>query len=83
MRAEYVPPLGSLSRSLVFSFLFVRFLVSTPVINTDIYVSCLLTYLYNLTPLSIIVILGEIGIVAFYAITDVVHLTYPKGLARL
>ena len=36
MRAEYVAPLGS--TSLVFNFLFARFLVGTPVTNTDIYV---------------------------------------------
>lgn len=33
---EYVAPLGS--TSLVFNFLFARFLVGTPVTNTDIYV---------------------------------------------
>jgi hypothetical protein len=37
MRAEYVAPLGS--SSLVFNFLFARFLVGTPVTSTDIYVS--------------------------------------------
>ena len=37
MRAEYVAPLGS--SSLVFNFLFARFLVGTPVTKTDIYVS--------------------------------------------
>ena len=67
MRAEYVPPLGSLSWSLVFSFLFVRVLVSTPVINTDIYVSRLLTYLYNLTPLSIVVILGYMAFTPIFS----------------
>lgn len=67
MRAEYVPPLGSLSWSLVFSFLFVRVLVSTPVINTDIYVSRLLTYLYNLTPLSIVVILGYMAFAPIFS----------------
>ncbi|KAF8897041.1 hypothetical protein CPB84DRAFT_1781403 [Gymnopilus junonius] len=36
MRAEYVAPLGS--TSLVFNFLFARFLVGTPVTSTDIYV---------------------------------------------
>ena len=41
--AEYVAPLGS--TSLVFNFLFARFLVGTPVTSTDIYVcnfSCML-----------------------------------------
>ncbi|KAL0072423.1 hypothetical protein AAF712_000186 [Marasmius tenuissimus] len=68
MRAEYVAPLGS--TSLVFNFLFARFLVGTPVTSTDIYG-------------TIIVILGVVGIVAFGSInsglaseTDVVHLTY-------
>lgn len=68
MRAEYVAPLGS--SSLVFNFLFARFLVGTPVTSTDIYG-------------TIIVILGVIGIVAFGSInsgltskTDVEHLTY-------
>ncbi|KAJ3840113.1 hypothetical protein F5878DRAFT_580615 [Lentinula raphanica] len=68
MRAEYVAPLGS--TSLVFNFLFARFLVGTPVTSTDIYG-------------TIIVVLGVIGIVAFGSInsglaaeTDVAHLTY-------
>ncbi|KAJ4483354.1 hypothetical protein J3R30DRAFT_3698167 [Lentinula aciculospora] len=68
MRAEYVAPLGS--TSLVFNFLFARFLVGTPVTSTDIYG-------------TIIVVLGVIGIVAFGSInsglaaeTDVDHLTY-------
>ncbi|KAF9070535.1 hypothetical protein BDP27DRAFT_588572 [Rhodocollybia butyracea] len=68
MRAEYVAPLGS--SSLVFNFLFARFLVGTPVTSTDIYG-------------TIIVVLGVIGIVAFGSInsgltaeTDVDHLTY-------
>ncbi|KAF7984216.1 hypothetical protein HWV62_16012 [Athelia sp. TMB] len=68
MRAEYVAPLGS--SSLVFNFLFARFLVGTPVTSTDIWG-------------TIVVVLGVIGIVAFGAInsglsteTDVVHLTY-------
>ncbi|KAJ6625563.1 hypothetical protein B0H10DRAFT_1907428 [Mycena sp. CBHHK59/15] len=67
MRAEYVAPLGS--SSLVFNFLFARFLVGTPVTSTDIYG-------------TIIVVLGVIGIVAFGSInsglgteTDVTHLT--------
>ena len=67
MRAEYVAPLGS--SSLVFNFLFARFLVGTPVTSTDIYG-------------TIVVILGVIGIVAFGSInsglateTDVNHLT--------
>ncbi|KAF8200907.1 hypothetical protein BJ912DRAFT_947537 [Pholiota molesta] len=68
MRAEYVAPLGS--TSLVFNFLFARFLVGTPVTKTDIYG-------------TIIVVLGVIGIVAFGSInsgltsaTDVTHITY-------
>ncbi|KAJ7770144.1 hypothetical protein DFH07DRAFT_805903 [Mycena maculata] len=67
MRAEYVAPLGS--SSLVFNFLFARFLVGTPVTSTDIYG-------------TIVVVLGVIGIVAFGSInsglateTDVAHLT--------
>ncbi|KAL0956504.1 hypothetical protein HGRIS_002647 [Hohenbuehelia grisea] len=67
MRAEYVAPLGS--TSLVFNFLFARFLVGTPVTHTDIYG-------------TIIVVLGVVGIVAFGSInsglateTDVAHLT--------
>lgn len=36
MRAEYVAPLGA--SSLIFNFLFARFLVGTPVTSTDIYV---------------------------------------------
>ncbi|EPQ57506.1 hypothetical protein GLOTRDRAFT_137822 [Gloeophyllum trabeum ATCC 11539] len=67
MRAEYVAPLGS--TSLIFNFLFARFLVGTPVTSTDIYG-------------TIIVIVGVIGIVAFGSInsglaseTDVAHLT--------
>ncbi|KAF9529389.1 hypothetical protein CPB83DRAFT_852583 [Crepidotus variabilis] len=67
MRAEYVAPLGS--TSLVFNFLFARFLVGTPVTKTDIYG-------------TIVVVLGVIGIVAFGSInsglaaeTDVTHLT--------
>lgn len=36
MSAEYVAPLGS--TSLVFNFLFARFLVGTPVTSNDIYV---------------------------------------------
>ncbi|KZP05282.1 hypothetical protein FIBSPDRAFT_843111 [Athelia psychrophila] len=68
MRAEYVAPLGS--SSLVFNFLFARFLVGTPVTKTDIWG-------------TIVVVIGVIGIVAFGAInsglsteTDVAHLTY-------
>ncbi|KAJ6499973.1 hypothetical protein C8R47DRAFT_1109812, partial [Mycena vitilis] len=67
MRAEYVAPLGS--TSLVFNFLFARFLVGTPVTSTDIYG-------------TVVVVLGVIGIVAFGSInsglaqeTDVAHLT--------
>ncbi|KAF8664376.1 hypothetical protein AX16_000747 [Volvariella volvacea WC 439] len=68
MRAEYVAPLGS--SSLVFNFLFARFLVGTPVTINDIYG-------------TVIVVLGVIGIVAFGSInsglaseTDVERLTY-------
>lgn len=67
MRAEYVAPLGS--ASLIFNFLFARFLVGTPVTKTDIQG-------------TIVVVLGVIGIVAFGNInsglsseTDVEHLT--------
>ena len=49
MRAEYVAPLGS--TSLVFNFLFARFLVGTPVTSTDIYVSCLLIHFNRLISL--------------------------------
>ncbi|KAI0356389.1 hypothetical protein OH77DRAFT_1401268 [Trametes cingulata] len=68
MRAEYVAPLGS--TSLIFNFLFAKFLVNTPVTKNDIYG-------------TIIVIVGVIGIVAFGSInsglgteTDARHLTY-------
>ncbi|KAF9450404.1 hypothetical protein P691DRAFT_810345 [Macrolepiota fuliginosa MF-IS2] len=68
MRAEYVAPLGS--SSLIFNFLFARFLVGTPVTSNDIYG-------------TVVVILGVVGIVAFGSInsglaaeTDVAHLTY-------
>lgn len=68
MRAEYVAPLGS--TSLIFNFLFAKFLVNSPVTNNDIYG-------------TIIVIIGVIGIVAFGSInhglgseTDARHLTY-------
>ncbi|PIL34000.1 transporter [Ganoderma sinense ZZ0214-1] len=67
MRAEYVAPLGS--TSLIFNFLFAKFLVNTPVTWNDIYG-------------TIIVIIGVIGIVAFGSInsgfaseTDAHHLT--------
>ncbi|KAJ7251512.1 hypothetical protein B0H12DRAFT_1051930 [Mycena haematopus] len=67
MRAEYVAPLGS--SSLVFNFLFARFLVGTPVTSTDIYG-------------TVVVVCGVIGIVLFGSInsglaqeTDVDHLT--------
>ncbi|KAI0063590.1 hypothetical protein BV25DRAFT_395159 [Artomyces pyxidatus] len=73
MRAEYVAPLGS--TSLIFNFLFARFLVGTPVTMTDIYG-------------TIIVILGVIGIVAFGSInsglsseTSASHLAYLWGRA--
>ncbi|KAL1718895.1 hypothetical protein EV715DRAFT_252123 [Schizophyllum commune] len=68
MRAEYVAPLGS--TSLIFNFLFARFLVGTPVTSTDIYG-------------TVTIILGVIGIVAFGSInsglaegTDVDSLTH-------
>ncbi|TFY73310.1 hypothetical protein EWM64_g10701, partial [Hericium alpestre] len=71
MRAEYVAPLGS--TSLIFNFLFARFLVGTPVTWTDIYG-------------TVVVILGVIGIVAFGSIntglsteTDAHHLAYLWG----
>lgn len=67
MRAEYVAPLGS--TSLIFNFLFARFLIGTPVTQTDIYG-------------TMTVVLGVVGIVAFGAVnsglsteTDVNHLT--------
>ncbi|KAI0311618.1 hypothetical protein OF83DRAFT_1177400 [Amylostereum chailletii] len=53
MRAEYVAPLGS--TSLIFNFLFARFLVGTPVTMNDIYG-------------TVVVIIGVIGIVAFGSI---------------
>ncbi|KZT68262.1 hypothetical protein DAEQUDRAFT_692718 [Daedalea quercina L-15889] len=68
MRAEYVAPLGS--TSLIFNFLFAKFLVDTPVTNYDIYG-------------TIVVILGVVGIVAFGSInsglgeeTSAEHLAY-------
>ncbi|OCH88999.1 hypothetical protein OBBRIDRAFT_794662 [Obba rivulosa] len=68
MRAEYVAPLGA--TSLIFNFLFAKFLVDSPVTNYDIYG-------------TIVVILGVIGIVAFGSInsglgeeTNAKHLTY-------
>ncbi|KAH9944703.1 hypothetical protein B0H21DRAFT_709546 [Amylocystis lapponica] len=68
MRAEYVAPLGS--TSLIFNFLFAKFLVNTPVTNYDLYG-------------TVVVILGVIGIVAFGSInsglgseTNSAHLTY-------
>ena len=83
--AEYVAPLGS--TSLIFNFLFARFLVNTPVTKNDIYV-CIHTSLPNIdsdwrvTQGTIIVIIGVIGIVAFGSInsgltteTDAKHLT--------
>ena len=84
---EYVAPLGS--TSLVFNFLFARFLVGTPVTHNDIYVSPFQKiYSSHSNPHSnsqgtIVVILGVIGIVAFGSInsgltseTDVTHITY-------
>ncbi|KAI0915783.1 hypothetical protein AcW1_003712 [Taiwanofungus camphoratus] len=68
MRAEYVAPLGS--TSLIFNFLFAKFLIGTPVTSYDIYG-------------TIVVILGVAGIVAFGSInsglgteTNAAHLTY-------
>jgi len=68
MRAEYVAPLGS--TSLIFNFLFAKYLLDTPVTRHDIYG-------------TVIVILGVIGIVAFGSInsglaegTNAAHLTY-------
>ncbi|CCM05004.1 uncharacterized protein FIBRA_07203 [Fibroporia radiculosa] len=68
MRAEYVAPLGS--TSLIFNFLFAKFLVDSPVTSYDIYG-------------TIIVIIGVVGIVAFGSInsglgtgTDAAYLTY-------
>lgn len=69
MRAEYVAPLGS--TSLIFNFLFARFLVGTPVTVTDIYG-------------TIIVILGVVGIVAFGSInTGLSEETSAAHLATL
>lgn len=84
---EYVAPLGS--TSLIFNFLFAKFLVNTPVTNHDIYVRTdhinPLTFakiLYH-SQGTIIVIFGVIGIVAFGSInsglaqeTDARHLTH-------
>lgn len=81
---EYVAPLGS--TSLIFNFLFAKFLVGTPVTSLDIYVCDLSTVLTishsTLWKGTIVVILGVIGIVAFGSInsgfateTDVAHLT--------
>ncbi|KAK7675965.1 hypothetical protein QCA50_021078 [Cerrena zonata] len=68
MRAEYVAPLGS--TSLIFNFLFAKFLVNTPVTRNDIYG-------------TVVVIIGVIGIVAFGSInsglsqeTNAAHLSY-------
>ncbi|TCD71594.1 hypothetical protein EIP91_007341 [Steccherinum ochraceum] len=68
MRAEYVAPLGS--TSLIFNFLFAKFLINSPVTMYDIWG-------------TIIVIFGVIGIVAFGSInhgldaeTNAEHLTY-------
>ncbi|KAK2463221.1 hypothetical protein APHAL10511_004876 [Amanita phalloides] len=66
MRAEYVAPLGS--SSLVFNFLFARFLVGTPVTRNDIYG-------------TIVVVLGVVGIVAFGSINS--GLTTDMDAARL
>ncbi|KAF8630685.1 hypothetical protein AX15_002828 [Amanita polypyramis BW_CC] len=66
MRAEYVAPLGS--SSLIFNFLFARFLVGTPVTRNDIYG-------------TIIVVLGVVGIVAFGSINS--GLTTEIDAARL
>ncbi|KAI0081307.1 hypothetical protein K474DRAFT_1656812 [Panus rudis PR-1116 ss-1] len=68
MRAEYVAPLGS--TSLIFNFLFAKFLVNSPVTKNDIWG-------------TVIVIIGVIGIVAFGSInsglsseTNAAHLAY-------
>ncbi|KIL66271.1 hypothetical protein M378DRAFT_186080 [Amanita muscaria Koide BX008] len=66
MRAEYVAPLGS--SSLIFNFLFARFLVGTPVTRNDIYG-------------TIVVVLGVVGIVAFGSINS--GLTTEMDAARL
>lgn len=82
---EYVAPLGS--SSLVFNFLFARFLVGTPVTSNDIYVKLFLMHrgktLLIFFKGTVIVVLGVIGIVAFGSInsglateTDVTRLTY-------
>jgi len=55
LRAEYVAPLGS--TSLIFNFLFAKFLVDSPVTQYDIWG-------------TIIVIIGVIGIVAFGSINS-------------
>ncbi|KAG6820249.1 hypothetical protein H0H93_003413 [Arthromyces matolae] len=62
MRAEYVAPLGA--SSLIFNFLFARFLVGTPVTANDIYASVIG-----------IVAFGSINS-GLSSQTDVTHLTY-------
>jgi hypothetical protein len=66
LRAEYVAPLGS--TSLIFNFLFARFLVGTPVTRFDYYG-------------TVTVILGVIGIVAFGSINS--GLATDTSVARL
>ncbi|KAF8345899.1 hypothetical protein F5887DRAFT_963989 [Amanita rubescens] len=66
MRAEYVAPLGS--SSLIFNFLFARFLVGTPVTRNDIYG-------------TIVIVVGVVGIVAFGSINS--GLTTEIDAARL
>jgi len=75
------------SSSLVFNFLFARFLVGTPVTSTDIYVSLnSLSHIFphnTITKGTVVVVFGVVGIVAFGSInsgltseTDVAHVTY-------
>ena len=88
---EYVAPLGS--TSLIFNFLFARFLVGTPVTSNDIYVrdfidSHCTSADFGRLQGTIIVIAGVIGIVAFGSIntglsseTNASHLAYLWGRA--
>ncbi|KIY50320.1 hypothetical protein FISHEDRAFT_25614, partial [Fistulina hepatica ATCC 64428] len=69
MRAEYVAPLGS--TSLVFNFLFARFLVGTPITSTDLYG-------------AVTIALGVVGIVGFGSINSgLAEETDLKNLSRL
>ncbi|KZV69531.1 hypothetical protein PENSPDRAFT_753281 [Peniophora sp. CONT] len=69
MRAEYVAPLGS--TSLIFNFLFARFLIGTPVTMTDVYG-------------TVVIIVGVVGIVAFGSInTGLSTETSAEHLATL